>query len=155
MGNSRSPALPDACDILEGNFMVKVLCKGGPYYWIKKVQRSRASGMAVGSRAVGEEGPRVPPGARRCRRAKGACASRAARAFRAAMARDCSAAPPRRPTRTERNRFRRQYRQKYFLLDSEIYPRDATDPPDPLEHALNNLTSITFYGGSPHRPARK
>src|SRR5262249_51807311 len=143
MGNSRSPALPDACDILEGNFMVKVLCKGGPYYWIKEpfnalerqvwlwdLAQSAKKGRAYHQEQADAGGPKTH------------VHRELLELFEPRWQETIAAAPPRRPTRAERNRFRRQYRQKYFLLDSEIYPRDATDPPDPLEHALNNLTSI-------------
>jgi len=49
-----------------------------------------------------------------------------------------AAAPYRRPTRDERNRFRSEYREKYFLLPAEIYPRDPWEI-SPFDKAMNNL----------------
>ena len=124
--------------------MVKVLCKGGPYYWVKEPftdleQRVWLWDLAEGareSRAYHEQ------------RGHHDVLKRLEDYF----LRTIAAAPATPPTKDERKRFRKEYPERYYLLDGEIYPRDAGDPPCRFMQALNNTTGFTFYGGSPHNP---
>jgi len=120
--------------------MVKVLCKGGPYYWIREPLTELEKRITAADRAehVREKGilHSVPD---------------VAELHKQWLAND--PVPPITPE--ERKQYKREYPDKYWLLPAEIYPRDETDPPSAFEQALNNMTHITFYGASPHRPLKK
>jgi hypothetical protein len=118
--------------------MVKVLCKGGPYYWIKEPLTELEQRIQSDFRAaeVREKGilHSVPPVAELQKRW---------------LAED----PVPRVTPQERKRYKREYPDKYGLTLAEVYPPDPW--PSKLEVALANMTNITFYGGAPHRPVKK
>jgi len=118
--------------------MVKVLCKGGPYYWIREPRTDFEKKMEAVDRAEDV----------RERTAKGWIKQHGDFEL-AALAND--PVPP--PTKDERKRWKREYPDKYFLLPAEIYPREVgVDPPSHFETAFANVKHITFYGGAPHRP---
>lgn len=117
--------------------MVKVLCKGGPYYWIREPRTDFEKKMWAADSAEGLR-ERIALGW-----------VKELGDFNKKIFAD-EPVPP--PTKEERKRWKREYPDKYFLLPAEIYPRDETDPPCPLETALNNMTHMTFYGAAPHRP---
>jgi hypothetical protein len=121
--------------------MVKVLCKGGPWYWIKEPLTELEKRIEAADRAehVREKGilHSVP---------------KVAELHKQWLAND--PVPP--VTPKERAQYRREYPDQYFLLPAEIYPwDDDVDGPHPLEVALNNMTHMTFYGAFPHRPLKK
>jgi hypothetical protein len=123
--------------------MTKVLCKGGPYYWIKEPltdfeQRLKDAGSIEVLAGIMNGGGKVwgiHPGIDEMRR-------------------EILAKAPRTPalTKQERARERREYPDRYYLGEHEIYPMT---PEEELAVYKRFPMSgpFTFHGGAPHRPS--
>ena len=115
--------------------MVKVLCRGGPHFWIREPytefeEKMEAADAAKLVREKLREGRLKHPLAAR----------------EQAMLDDDP-----KPTKVEWAQWREHYPDELFLLDNEAWPLTEAEMYE--RWAKLDTKHITFYGGAPHRPS--
>jgi hypothetical protein len=120
--------------------MVKVLCRGGPQFWIKEPYTEFETRMLAAESAQDV----------RDRTAKGWIKPQTYGEYeKNALAND--PVPP--PTDEERARWAVEYPDEWYLWHNEVWPLTPAEE-DERWAPYANIKSITFYGSAPHRPNR-